>query len=120
MLVRVLLGGFYSNAEEFSGFNTLDTWSTASILDVCTAGTASTRAYVLIILPVHPVFGPSVLLILPVLAIFRQPVLQYSQYSEYEICSMPRVYPEYELCCENLSVVYLTERGNTGKPFSQK
>ena len=48
-------------------------------------------------LPVFAVFGPSVLLILPVPAAFRPPVLHYSQYSKYEMHSMLRVYSGYEM-----------------------
>ena len=50
---------------------------TASISDVCTAGTAYTRGSVLPILPVLAVFGPSVQIIVRVLVVFRPPVLQY-------------------------------------------
>ena len=70
-------------------FNTLDTLSTSSISDVCTAGTAYARSFdPLIILPVLAVLGPSVLvlLILSVRAAFRTPltrVLQYTQHQQY-------------------------------------
>ena len=69
-------------------------WLLQSISDVCTAGTACcTRGSVLIILPVLAVFGPSVLvlLILPARAVFRAPhtrVLQYTQHQQY---------PEYRI-----------------------
>ena len=39
LLVRVLLGSILLECSSISGFNTLDTRSTPSILDVCTAGT---------------------------------------------------------------------------------
>ena len=72
------ISGIYAaSTRNISGFNTLDTLSTPTISDVCTAGTACcTRGSVLlIILPALAVFGPSllVLLILPVLAVFRTP-----------------------------------------------
>ena len=47
-----------------------------SISGVCPAGNASNGS--MVILPVLAVFGPSLLLILRVLAVFRQSVLQYS------------------------------------------
>ena len=82
-------------ALEISTGSTLDTLSTPTISDVCTAGTACcTRGSVLlIILPVLAVFGPSVLvlLILPARAVFRAPhtrVLQYTQHQQY---------PEYRI-----------------------
>ena len=37
------------------------------------------------------------MLILPVLAVFRRPALQYSQYSESEMYSILRVYSEYKV-----------------------
>ena len=74
LLVRVLLGVFYSNADVFRGLTLSILGSTPSILDFCTAGTACTRAYVLLILPALAVFGPSVLLILQVLRVFMLPV----------------------------------------------
>ena len=59
------------------GFNTLDALEYhPSISDVCAAGTAYTRGSVPLVLAV---FGFSALLILPALAVFRPPVLQYSQ-----------------------------------------
>ena len=72
----------YSEYSEYSKY-----------LDVCTAGTACTRGYVLLILPVLAVFGPSVLFILQVLAVLAPSVLlivhvlavfdrQYCWYSE--------------------------------------
>ena len=70
--------------RSISAFITLDTRGTPSILDVCTAGTARTRAYILLTLPVFAVFGPLVLLTLQVLRVFRPPVLEYSQYWKYE------------------------------------
>ena len=53
-----------------------------SIWGFDTAGAACTRVSVLLILPVPALFGPSLLLILP------PPVLQYSQYPEYNMCSI--------------------------------
>ena len=88
-------GVYAASTRNIYGFNALDTLSTPTISDVCTAGTACcTRGSVLlIILPVLAVFGPSVLvlLMLPLRAVFRTPhtrVLQYSQrqrYPEYRI-----------------------------------
>ena len=76
LLVRVLIGVFYSIGWwSISGFNTLDTRSTPSILDVCTAGAACTRGYALLILPVLAVIRLSVLLILQVLRVFRHLIL---------------------------------------------
>ena len=43
------------------------------------------------------VCGPSVVLIPPVLAVFRPPALECSQYSKYEMCSILRVYSEHEV-----------------------
>ena len=66
MVIRVLLGiHYYSNAEVFRGSILWILGSTSSILDACTAGTACTRGYVLLILPVLAVFRPSVLFIPP-------------------------------------------------------
>ena len=62
-----------------TGVLTVLTSVTGSIPHVCTAATACTRGSVLLILPVLAVFGPSALLMLPVLAVFRPPVLQRSQ-----------------------------------------
>ena len=76
MVIRVLLGiHYYSNAEVFRGSILWILGSTSSILDACTAGTACTRGYVLLILPVLEVFQPSVLLILQVLRVFRHSIL---------------------------------------------
>ena len=75
LLVRVLLGVFYSNAEVFRGLILSILRVLPSILDFGAAGTACTRAFVLLILPVLAVFGPSVLLILQILRVFRPPVL---------------------------------------------
>ena len=47
-----------------------------------------TRGSVVIMLPVLAVFGPSVLFILPVLAECRLPALEQSQYSEHEMYSI--------------------------------
>ena len=74
-LGRVFLGVFYSNAEVFRGSILSILGSTPSILDFCTADTACTRADALLKLPVVAVLGPSVLLILQVLRVFRPPVL---------------------------------------------
>ena len=82
-MVRVLLGVHYSNAEVFRGSILWILGVLPSILDVCTAGTACTRRYVLLILPVLALFRPSVLLILrhsillilQVLAVFAPSVL---------------------------------------------
>ena len=74
------------------GFNALGTRSTPSIFYVCTAGTARTRAYILLILPVLVVFRPSVLLILQ-LRVLLVPehiycsYFQYSQYLGHQYCS---------------------------------
>ena len=72
------------------GFNTLDTLSTPTISDVCTAGAACCiRGSVLLItLPVLAVFEPSVLVLLIILAraVLRTPrarVLQYTQHQQY-------------------------------------
>ena len=73
LLARVLLGAL--TRTNISGFNTLDTRSTPSILDFCAAGTACTRAYVLLTLPVPAVFKAKVLLILQVVRVFTPPVL---------------------------------------------
>ena len=43
---------------------------------VCVASAACTGSFVLLVLPVLAVFRPSVLLILPVLAVFRSSVLK--------------------------------------------
>ena len=51
------------------GCSTLDTLSTASISDACTAGTACTRGLALLTFPLLALFGPSLLLILPVLGV---------------------------------------------------
>ena len=84
MVIRVLLGiHYYSNAEVFRGSILWILGVLPSILDVCTAGTACTRRYVLLILPVLALFRPSVLLILrhsillilQVLAVFAPSVL---------------------------------------------
>ena len=68
---------YAASTRNMYGFNTLDTLSTPTISDICTAGTACcTRGSVLlIILPVLAVFGPSVfvLLILPARAVFTTP-----------------------------------------------
>ena len=65
--------------------STLDTLSTPTTLDVCTAGTACSRGSVLlIILLVLAVFGPTALLILQVFRVFGPPVLKYFQPSQYE------------------------------------
>ena len=60
--LRVLLGMFYSNAEIFRGLILSILGVLPSVLDVCTAGTACTRAYALLILQVLRVFRPPVLL----------------------------------------------------------
>ena len=62
-----------------------------SISGFDTAGTACTRGSVMLILPALAVFGPLLLLIPPVLVVFRS-ILQYSQYSEYEVYSILREY----------------------------
>ena len=70
-------------------FNTLDTRRAPSTLDVGTAGTACTRAYVLLILSVLAVFGPSVLLILPSTpSIYdASTLIRYSEYTR-SICEI--------------------------------
>ena len=64
--------------------------SAASASDVCTTGTTCTGSYVL--------------LILPVLAVFRPPVLQHSQYSQYvrNVLGCSGVYSQYEVHWEHL------------------
>ena len=74
-----------------------------------TVGIACTRGSPLI-LPILASFGPSVLLIIPVLQVFRPPVLQYSQYSEHEMYSILRVYSEYEVYREHLCNTALSLR----------
>ena len=72
-------------------------WLLQSISDVCTAGTACcTRGSVLIILPVLAVFGPSVLvlLILPARAVFRAPHTRVLQYTQHQQCPEYRT-PQY-------------------------
>ena len=55
------------------------------------------------ILRALPVCGPSVLLILPALAVFRSPVLQYSQYSgERNVLDTPEHIRSITLHCEHL------------------
>ena len=75
-----------------------------SISSAGTAGTARTRGSALFILPVLAAcdYESSALLILPVLAVFRPPVMQYSQYSEYEMYSIHWVYTEYDVYSEHL------------------
>ena len=90
-------GVYAASALNIYGFNTLDTLSTPTISDVCTAGTACTRgSLILIILPVA-VFGPSVLvlLILPVRAVLRTPLKRALQHTQHQ------QYPEYRTpqCC---------------------
>ena len=63
-----------ASAPSISRFCTADTACTPSMSRFDTAGTACT---------LH-----SVLLILPVLAVFRPPVLKYCQYSEYDLYSI--------------------------------
>ena len=86
-----------ASTRNIYGFNTLDAPSTATISDVCTAGTACcTRGSVLlIILKVLALFGPSVLalLILPPRVVFRTPhtrVLQYTQHQQYPEYGTPQ------------------------------
>lgn len=79
-----LLEVFCLNAAVTSGFNTLNSRSTACMSGVCTAGPGHTRGFVLPVLPVLGVFGPSLLLILTALAVFRPLVLQRSQSSQCE------------------------------------
>ena len=57
-----------------------------------TANTHSQLLLLLIILPVLPVFRPSVVLLFPVLVVFRTSVPQYSQYSQYERYSILVLY----------------------------
>ena len=59
--------------RSISGFNALDTRSTPSILDFCSAGNACTGAYV-VYAQYSQYLEPSVLLILQVLRVFRPPV----------------------------------------------
>ena len=61
------------------------------VLPSNTAGTSCTRGSVLLTLPVLAVFRPTVLLILPVLAVFRPPVLQYSILGVRNVLGTPRV-----------------------------
>ena len=94
MVIRVLLGiHYYSNAEVFRGSILWILGSTSSILDVCTAGTACTRGYVLLILPVLAVFRPSVLLILRVLAVFAPSILLILQVLAELGPSIPLILP---------------------------
>ena len=74
MLQVALILGYFTRILQYSARNTTDT-STRSISDVSIAGTAHTRGFVLLALPVLPVFGLSVLLILTVLAVFQPSVL---------------------------------------------
>ena len=88
------------STRKLYGFNTLDTLSTPTNSDVCTASTAFTRGSVLlIVLSVVPVCGPSVLvlLIFPVGTVFRTPltrVLQYTQHPQYPVYRTPQ-------CCQH-------------------
>ena len=81
--------------------------STPSISDVRTAGTTCTQGSVQLTFPILAELGPSALLIHPVLAVFRPPVLQYSEYSEYEIYSiLGGVHSEYDVYWEHMCIVY--------------
>lgn len=60
---------------------------------------ACTRVSALLVLPVIAVVWPLVRLTFPVPAVFRPLVLKYSQYSEYEMYSILRVYELSYDCC---------------------
>ena len=79
MKVAVIV--FYSYTAVFGGSLLLILLSTCCNSDVCTAGTACTRSQ----------------LVLPVLAVFRPSVWQYSECSQYHILRDLEVYSEYEL-----------------------
>ena len=85
---RQYFGLHTARTRGISRFCTEDSACTPRISGFDTAGTPCTRGSVLLILPVLAVFGRSVLLILAALAVFRPPVLQYSQYSEHETYSI--------------------------------
>lgn len=73
----------------FRGSILLILWVPGSISDVCAWGTAYTRSFLLLELPIFAVFRPSVLLILPVLGsisfISTGNTPEYSQYQILQI-----------------------------------
>ena len=86
--------------EISTAFNTLDTLSTPTTSDICTAGTACRTLLIgsvlLIILPVLAVSGPSVLvlLILQASAVYWTPYTKVLQYTQHQQCPEYRT-PQY-------------------------
>ena len=62
-------------------------------------------------------FRPSVLLVLPVLAVLRPPVLQRPQYSQYDMYSILRVYLERKVQWEHLCSVLQSHRASFFTPL---